>query len=159
MANYNRVILAGNLTRDPQLTVLPNNTPVCEFGLAINRRWRGQDGQNRDETCFVDCRLYGPQAETFNQYMSKGQPVLIEGRLQFQQWTTQEGDKRSKHAVVVDNFTFLGGRGGEGGGPPADAATETAPADVATGTAPAGAGATTPAYEEPPPPPGDGIPF
>jgi single-strand DNA-binding protein len=112
MANYNRVILAGNLTRDPQLSFLPSNTPVVEFGMAINRQWRDQNsGETRDETCFVDCRCYGRQAETFNQYMSKGRPVLVEGRLQFQQWDAQDGSKRSKHMVIVERFQFLGGRG------------------------------------------------
>lgn len=159
MASYNRIVLVGNLTRDPQLSYTPQNTALCKFGLAMNRKWRDRDGNTREEVCFVDCTAFGVRAETFNQYMSKGRSVLVEGRLHLNQWTTQEGDKRSKHEVIVDNFTFLGGRGGEGGGRPADAATETAPADVATGTAPAGAGATTPAYEEPPPPPGDGIPF
>ena len=110
MANYNKVILVGNLTRDPQLSYLPSNTPVCDAGLAVNRRWRGQDGQMQDETCVIDIRLYGQQAETFNQYMSKGRPVLVEGRLQFQQWTAQDGTKRSKHIVVVERFQFLGSR-------------------------------------------------
>ena len=150
MASYNRIVLVGNLTRDPQLSYTPQNTALCKFGLATNHRWRDRDGNTREEVCFVDCTVFGTRAETFNRYMSKGQPVLVEGRLQFQQWTTQEGDKRSKHAVIVDNFTFLGGRGGEGGGRPADAAA---------GTAPAAAGAAAPAYDEPPPPPGDDIPF
>ena len=86
MTNYNRVILAGNLTRDPQLSYLPNQTAAVEFGMAINRRWRSQDGQQREETCFVDCRAYGRQAETINQYMSKGRPLLVESRLQFASW-------------------------------------------------------------------------
>ena len=86
MANYNKVILLGNLTRDPQLSYLPSQTPVCEFGLAVNRRWRGQDGQQKEDTCFIDCRCYGKQAETFNQYMNKGKPVLVEGRLQLDTW-------------------------------------------------------------------------
>jgi len=85
MANFNKVILAGNLTRDPQLSYLPSNTPVCEFGMAINRKWRGQDGQMREEACFVDLRIFGRQAETFNQYMSKGRAVLVEGRLRLDQ--------------------------------------------------------------------------
>jgi single-strand DNA-binding protein len=116
MANYNKVILAGNLTRDPQLSYTPNNTPVVEFGLAVNRRWRGQDGNQREETCFVDLRAYGRQAETINQYMSKGRAILIEGRLQFQQWTGQDGQKRSRHMVIVENSQFLGGGRGAGGG-------------------------------------------
>ncbi len=121
MANFNKVILAGNLTRDPQLSYLPSQTPVCEFGMAINRRWRGANGEQREETCFVDCRCYGKQAETFSQYMSKGQPVLVEGRLQFDTWEGPDGQKRSKHRVFVQNFQFLGApRGGapqRGGGP------------------------------------------
>ena len=110
MANFNKVILAGNLTRDPQLSYLPSNTPVVEFGLAINRKWRGQNGEMREETCFVDCSCYGKQAETLNQYMSKGRPLLVEGRLQFQQWTAKDGGKRSKLKVVVEQFQFLGSR-------------------------------------------------
>ena len=109
MANYNKVILVGNLTRDPQLSYLPSQTPVCEFGIAVNRRWRGANGEQRQETCFVDCRCYGKSAETFNQYMSKGQPVLVEGRLQFDTWQGQDGQKRSKHRIFVQNFQFLGG--------------------------------------------------
>ena len=147
MANYNRVILAGNLTRDPQLTVLPSNTPVCEFGLAVNRRWRGQDNQNREETCFVDCRLYGPQAETFNQYMNKGRSALVEGRLRLDQWETQDGQKRSKLLVVVERFQFLGsGRGGGSGSPQ---------------QADRGAERPSPPSQEDVPPPGgdDDIPF
>ena len=115
MANFNKVILAGNLTRDPQLSYLPSNTPVTEFGLAINRKWKSQNGEMRDETCFVDCSCYGKQAETLNQYMSKGRGLLVEGRLQFQQWTDKEGTKRSKLKVIVEQFQFLGGGGGGGG--------------------------------------------
>jgi single-strand DNA-binding protein len=117
-ANFNKVILAGNLTRDPQLSYLPNQTPVVEIGLAVNRRWRGQDGQQKEETCFVDCRAYGRQAEVMNQYLSKGRPVLVEGRLQFSQWEDQSGGKRSKLRVVIEGFQFLGSGqgGGQGGG-------------------------------------------
>jgi len=116
MANFNKVILMGNLTRDPQLRFLPSNTPVCEFGLAVNRKWRGQDGEMKEETCFVDVDVFGRQAETFNQYMSKGRPVLVEGRLRFRQWTTEEGQKRSKLSVVAENFQFVGGRSDAAGG-------------------------------------------
>jgi single-strand DNA-binding protein len=112
-ANFNKVILAGNLTRDPQLSFLPSNTPVCEFGLAINHKWRGQDGEMREDTCFVDLCIYGRQAETFNQYMSKGRSVLIEGRLKFEQWEGKDGTKRSRLRVNVDRFQFLGAPRGE----------------------------------------------
>ncbi len=115
MANYNRVILAGNLTRDPQLSYLPSQTPVVEFGIAVNRRWRSQDGQPREETMFIDCRCFGRQAEVFNQYMTKGRPVLIEGRLDLDTWEGKDGQRRSKHRVFVQNFQFLGGGGGGGG--------------------------------------------
>ncbi len=118
MANLNKVMLIGNLTRDPQLSYLPSQTAVVEIGLAINRRWKGQDGQQRDETCFIDCQAYGKTAETINKYLSKGSPVFIEGRLKFDTWTAQDGTKRSKHRVTVENFQFLssGGQGQGGGG-------------------------------------------
>jgi single-strand DNA-binding protein len=108
-ASFNRVILAGNLTRDPQLSYTPNNTPVCEFGLAVNRRYRDREGNRQDEVCFVDMNAFGRQAEVINQYMAKGRPILIEGRLRLRQWTNREGQNRSKLDVVVENFTFLGG--------------------------------------------------
>lgn len=118
MASYNRIVLMGNLTRDPQLSYTPSNTAVCKFGIATNRKWRDRDGGDREDVCFVDCVLFGKGGEVFNQYMSKGQRALVEGRLALNQWTTPEGDKRSKHEVVVDNFTFVGGGRGEsrGGG-------------------------------------------
>lgn len=118
MASYNRIILVGNLTRDPQLSYTPANTAVCKFGMATNHKWRDKEGNTREEVCFVDCVLFGRAGETFNQYMGKGKSVLVEGRLKLDQWTSPEGDKKSKHEVVVDNFTFLGsgGRGGDGGG-------------------------------------------
>lgn len=117
MANYNKIIMIGNLTRDPQMSYLPSNTPVVEFGLASNRRWKGQDGQQREDTCFVDCRAYGRQAETINQYTAKGRQILVEGRLQFDRWQDKEGQTRSKHRIIVENFQFLDSRpAGQGGG-------------------------------------------
>jgi single-strand DNA-binding protein len=116
MAGYNKVILLGNLTRDPQLRYLPSNTPVCEFGLAVNRRWRDRDGNMQDEVCFVDLSAFGRSAETINQYMSKGRMLMVDGRLKFDSWTAQDGSKRSKLRVVVENFQFVGGRGGDDGG-------------------------------------------
>ena len=147
MANFNKVILLGNLTRDPQLQYLPNDTPVCDFGLAVNRRYRGQDGETKEEVCYVDIAAFGKQAETLNQYMSKGRPLLVEGRLRFRQWTTEDGQKRSKLSVVAEGFQFVGGRGEEGG---------------AQSRAPAGRGAArdaSPATDEAPPPTDDDIPF
>jgi len=109
MASYNRVILAGNLTRDPQLSYTPSNTPVCEFGLAVSRKYRDRDGNQQEDVCFADIVSYGRQAEVVNQYMSKGSAILVEGRLRFRQWTNKEGQKRSKLDVFCENFTFLGG--------------------------------------------------
>ena len=154
MAGYNRIVLVGNLTRDPQLSYTPANTPMCKFGMAINRKWRDRDGNSQDEVCYVDCTAFGQRADTFNRYMSKGRPVLVEGRLQFQQWTTPEGQKRSKHEVIVENFTFLGGgRAGEAVAPGAE---------MDAGSPPPARPAAVPGYDQPsggPPPPDDGIPF
>ncbi|MHC4738460.1 MAG: single-stranded DNA-binding protein [Planctomycetota bacterium] len=108
MANFNKVFLMGNLTRDPQLSYLPSETAVVEFGLAVNRRWTGKDGTKKEETCFVDCRAFGRQAENINKYLSKGRALFVEGRLSFDSWTAQDGTKRSKHRVTVENFQFLG---------------------------------------------------
>ena len=116
MPSYNKVILVGNLTRDPQLSYLPSQTPVVEFGLAVNHRWRGANGEQREETCFIDCRCYGKQAETLNQYVTKGQALLVEGRLQFDTWEGQDGQKRSKHRVFVQGFQFLSPSRGQGQG-------------------------------------------
>ncbi|HWL92799.1 MAG TPA: single-stranded DNA-binding protein [Phycisphaerae bacterium] len=117
MANFNKVILAGNLTRDPQSSMTPNNKPVCEFGMAINRKWRTDSGEMREEVCFVDVVAYGRSAETLGQYMTKGKPLLVEGRLKYDQWEAKDGGgKRSKLRVVVDSFQFLGSGGGGGAG-------------------------------------------
>ncbi len=118
MASFNRVILLGNLTRDPQLKHLANSTVVAEFGLACNRRFRTAAGEDKEEVAFVDCAAFGRQAETISQYCTKGKPIFVEGRLKFDTWDDKQGGgKRSKLSVVVENFQFLGGRdGGEGGG-------------------------------------------
>lgn len=151
MANYNRVILAGNLTRDPELSYTPSNTPICKFGMAINRYWTDRESnERREETCFVDCTAFGRQAETINQYMTKGRPILVEGRLQFSRWTGQDGQNRSKLEVVVERSQFLGGRpGGE------DARTAAAPAAQPTGGGPGepfDAGGPPPSDDYAPPP-------
>jgi single-strand DNA-binding protein len=112
MAGFNKVLLMGNLTRDPQLSYTPSQTPVVDFGLAVNRRWTSKGGEAREETCFVDCRAFGRQAENINKYLTKGRPVLVEGRLTFDSWTAQDGTKRSKHRVTVETFQFLPGTAG-----------------------------------------------
>ena len=115
MANFNKIFLMGNLTRDPQLSYLPSQTAVVEFGLAVNRRWRGKDGSDREETCFVDCRAFGRLAENINKYLSKGRPLFVEGRLTFDSWTASDGTKRSRHRVTVESFQFLGAPSGSAG--------------------------------------------
>jgi single-strand DNA-binding protein len=128
MANYNRVILAGNLTRDPELSYTPSGTPICKFGLAVNRTWTDrQTNERREETMFIDCVAWSRSGEVINQYSRKGRPLLIEGRLNYDTWTTPEGQKRSRHTVVVDTFQFLGGGGG-GASSRDDSAAEPQPA-------------------------------
>ncbi len=108
MANYNRVILAGFLTRDIELSSTPSGTKVAKFGIAVNRTWTDKaTNAKREETMFVDCVAWSKTAETLNQYCRKGSSVLIEGRLDYHTWTTPEGQKRSKHGVVVDSFQFM----------------------------------------------------
>jgi len=117
MASYNKVLLLGNLTRDPQLSYTPNQTAVVDFGLATNRKWTAQDGSAREETCFVDCRAFGRMAENINKFMRKGRLLFVEGRLTFDTWQAQDGTKRSKHRVTVENVQFMPSLGGPGGGP------------------------------------------
>lgn len=113
MSSFNKIILLGNLTRDPQVSYLPSGTAAVEFGLATNRSWTSADGQKRDETCFIDCRIYGKRAEVIQRYFKKGSAILVEGRLSFDSWTAQDGSKRSKHRVSIDNFEFVGSAGGQ----------------------------------------------
>jgi single-strand DNA-binding protein len=129
MASYNKVLLMGNLTRDPQLKYLPNQTAVVEFGVACNRKYKTQSGEQREEVTFVDCSAFARTAEVINQYFTKGKPIFIEGRLKFDQWEDKQGGgKRSKLSVHVDNFQFIGGKdGGGGGGGGADYGDEAPP--------------------------------
>jgi len=107
MPNLNRVTLMGNLTRDPELRTLPSGNAVAALGLAINRRWKNQQGEQQEETTFVDCEAFGKTAEVLAQYLKKGRPVYIEGRLKLDMWEDKEGGKRSKMKVIVDNFQFI----------------------------------------------------
>jgi single-strand DNA-binding protein len=118
MASFNKVILMGNLTRDPQVRYTPSGTAVTELGLAVNRVWFDkQSNQKKEDTTFVDVTLWGRQAEVAGEYLSKGRSVLIEGRLQLDQWDDKEtGQKRSKLKVVGENMTMTGGRSDGGGG-------------------------------------------
>lgn len=159
MASYNKVIMIGNLTRDPQMSYLPSQTPVVEFGLAVNRRWRGSDNQQREDTCFIDCRSYGKQAETINQYLAKGRAVLVEGRLEFDSWEGKDGVKRSKHRIFVERFSFVGPAPAGGAAPRAAAGGQQQPRPAGQ---PQGAQQSPDQQESAPPPYDEGgeeIPF
>ena len=139
MANLNKVMLIGNLTRDPELRVTPKGTAICQFSLAVNRKFRDESGADREEVTYVDIEAWGKSGENIAKYCTKGRPLFVEGRLRLDQWedkTTKE--KRSRMKVVCDNFQFLGrgrsdggaagGAGGEGGAAPRSAPKPAAPA-------------------------------
>ena len=117
MASFNRVIMMGNLTRDVQLSYLPSQTPIAEFGLANSRRWTSKEGEQKEEVCFVDCQCFGRLAENISKFFQKGRPILIEGRLQFNQWDAPDGSKRSKHRIAVESFTFVDSKQDAGSAP------------------------------------------
>src|SRR3954468_582647 len=118
MASFNKVFLMGNLTRDPALKYLPNQPAVVEFGLACNRKWKGPNGEDREDVTFVDCASFGKQAEGINQYFTKGKAIFIGGRRKLDSWEVKQGGgKRSRLSVVIENFQFVGSRDGGGGGP------------------------------------------
>jgi single-strand DNA-binding protein len=117
MASFNKVILLGNLTRDPEVRYTPKGTAVTELGMAVNRVYTAENGEKREETTFVDVTLWGRTAEIAGEYLKKGRPVLIEGRLQLDTWDDkQSGQKRSKLKVVGEGLQLIGGRPGGGGG-------------------------------------------
>ncbi|HKK19587.1 MAG TPA: single-stranded DNA-binding protein [Opitutales bacterium] len=116
MASFNKVILLGNLTRDPETRVTANGNTICKLGLATSRVYSTRDGERREETTFVDIDAFGKQAEVITKYMRKGRPIMIEGRLKLDQWETNDGQKRSKLGVVLENFQFIGGRDDNAGG-------------------------------------------
>lgn len=125
MPNFNQVFLMGNVTRDPQLKQLPSEMTAAEFGLAVNRKYKMQDGEEREETCFVDCVAYGKQADVIGQYCEKGKPLFVQGRLKYDTWEDkQTGAKRSKLLVVVEHFQFVGARDGGGSYPGAAAESD-----------------------------------
>ncbi len=101
--NYNKVLLGGNITKDPQLSYTPSQTPVVKFGLAVNKKYK-----DKEKVCFVDCSAFGKAAEAINKYRKKGDPLFVEGELEFETWAAQDGTKRSKHSIFVTNFQFIG---------------------------------------------------
>lgn len=124
---FNKVILLGNLTRDPELRTTPNGQTVCSFSLAINRTWRNAEGEQQEAVDYIDCNAWGKAAEIINQYMQKGRALLVSGRLQQRSWE-QDGQKRSKVEVVVEDFNFISGGDGPGAGGRSSAASSSKPA-------------------------------
>lgn len=118
MPSLNKVFLMGNLTRDPELRVTPKGTPICQFSLAINRKFKMESGETREEVIFVDVEAWGKQGEAIAKFVTKGRPLFVEGRLKLDQWEDKNTkEKRSKMKIVLEQFEFLGdGRGGGGGG-------------------------------------------
>jgi single-strand DNA-binding protein len=138
MPAFNKVIIAGNLTRDPQVRFLSNEKAVAEFGLAINRKIKTADGQVKDETVFVDCEAWGRTAELVGQYLTKGRAALIEGRLKFDSWEDKaSGQKRSKLKVVADTVQFLGDKPEQGADRYQDQTEPTRPAPTRPSPSPA----------------------
>lgn len=112
---FNKVVLMGNLTRDPELRSIPSGQQVASFSLAVNRTWKNANGEQQEAVDYIDCNAWGKPAEIITQYMTKGSAILVSGRLQQRTWE-QEGQKRSKVEVVVEDFNFVGGPGGGDGG-------------------------------------------
>lgn len=133
MANFNKVLLMGNLTRDPELRYTQGGSALVKFGLAVNRKYKGKSGELVEEVTFVDIEGWGASAETFNQYMRKGRGVFVEGRLRLDSWQDKDGQKKSKLVVVMENFQFLGAGGPGGGGPRAEGGREGKPAPAEAG--------------------------
>lgn len=152
MASFNKVILAGNLTRDPELRYTPKGTAVAKIGLAVNRTWTGEDGQKKEEVNFIDVEAWGRQGEVIAQYMKKGRPLLVEGRLKLDSWedkTTKQ--KVSKLKVVLESFSFLDSKGGDGGAPEVPSAPRP--------SRPAATAPTAEPLEGDGPPESDDVPF
>jgi single-strand DNA-binding protein len=111
MASFNKVILIGNLTRDPEVKSLPKGTAVCNISMAVNRRWKNEAGEEKEEVYFADCKAFGRQAETIGQYVKKGHPLMVEGRLTREEWDDKKtGEKKSATRIMIETFQFLKGR-------------------------------------------------
>ena len=156
MASFNKVILVGNLTRDPELRYTPKGTAIAKIGVAVNRVWTNEAGEKKEEVTFVDVDVFGRTAENVGQYMRKGRPLLVEGRLRLDQWDDkQTGQKRSRLGVVAETVQFLGSpNGGEGGAPAAPRPPRSVPAAAAAPSAPA-----PEPVEGDAPPESDDVPF
>lgn len=160
MASFNKVILLGNLTRDPELRYTPKGMATARLGLAVNRSYKTDAGETREEVTFIDVDAWGKQAELISQYLRKGAPLFLEGRLKFDQWDDkQTGQKVSKLRVVLENFQFVGGPRGEGAAGGGGGAPSPASAPAPRPAARPAASATPAAESDGPPPEDDDVPF
>ncbi len=160
MASFNKVLLMGNLTRDPEVRYTPKGTAIANIGLAVNRVWTNESGEKKEEVTFVDVEVWGRQAETMGQYLSKGRPLFVEGRLKLDTWDDKEtGQKRSKMKVVCENFQFLGAPKGNAEFSDQPPGAEKPPRTAARGSRPGAAPAAAPEEAPPPSPEDDNIPF
>lgn len=132
---FNKVILMGNLTRDPEVRNLPSGQSVTSFGLAVNRTWRGQDGNPQESVSYIDCVAWGKTGEIIAQYVQKGRPLLVSGRLEQRSWE-KDGQKHSKVEVVVEDFNFVGGGAGSDGGSRAPAASASSSSSSSSSSSP-----------------------
>ena len=148
MASFNKVILAGNLTRDPEMRYTPKGTAVASFTLAVNRRWKSETGEQKEEVSFIDIESFGRQAEIVSQYLKKGRPFLVEGRLRQDTWEDKNThQKQSKIRVVLEGFSFIDTKGPDAGAP---AASRPAAAPAAAAPAPAEPEAAEPEHDDVP---------
>jgi len=136
MASLNKVLLIGNLTRDPDVRVMTNGRAVCNFGLALNRSYKDSEGNRKDETTFVDVECFGPRAEAVGRFFTKGRSIFVEGRLKLDQWESKEGEKRSALKVVLDNFEFVDSKQDTSGSERPPVARESSPAAQNTPSSP-----------------------
>ena len=154
MANFNKVILAGNLTRDPELRYTPKGVAIAKFGMAINRTWKSETGEAKEEVTFVDVEAWERQAEVISQYFKKGRPILVEGRLKLDQWEDKNThQKQSKLRVRLESFSFIDSKGPESGAAAPTSSVRPAAASAASADVP------PPADPEAAPPEQDDVPF
>lgn len=153
MASLNKVLLIGNITKDPEVKYLPSGIAVGELRLAVTERFTGKDGEQKEQTCFVDVVVWARQAETCGEYLRKGSPIFVEGRLQLDQWKTKEGENRSKLRVRADRVQFLGKPSSDGAVRDGGGAGGAVESDPGAGAEPAAGGDTGPAGDD------DNLPF
>lgn len=126
MRGFSKAIVAGNLTRDPEMRATPSGAQACNFTIAVNRVFKGNDGNQQEQTSFIDCVAWGRSGETISQYVKKGSALLVSGRIEQRSWEDKtSGQRRSRVEIIVEDFSFIGGESGRGGGAPRAAKTDT----------------------------------